>query len=735
MASSDRIDELKRKFDENPRRYFAPLANEFRKGGDFDQAILICQEFLPQQPGHMSGHIVYGQALYESGRLDEARGVFETALSLDPENLIALRHLGDIASRQADAPAARRWYERVLEADPRNDEIHALIGALGASTGFAAEPGSQTRASSEPRAPEPVQAAEGPPAMEARPLAAHADTPELLDLDVTLPNTGHAVPVAADARADDSTVSEFSRTILPGIEPTPETADLMPAVEGRTDGFEAGEFTAPQAPVEQTPGLQSSYEVETGVHPVFFAPLAGLDRPETTVEPTPALETTSAFPELDEPLPEDRGEVVPPHGDPIAESAPSASPAVRDEALLDFDMPLVDEPARHAAPSPVSHEAEAPRLESEPVDSQPVDASPVSAASPPTIPTELPPEVIAAEAALIDAGASIVQPEPSGVESESRESESLESESLESESVGGELSFLDVGEAASVESGVSVSESSQAGLEPIEERVTDEEPSPDAGLAEPRPFVTETMAELYLKQGFRQEALSVYEQLSGARPDDERLREKVGSLRAELAAPVKPSGPPVREFFARFAARRPGERAAAAAPPAFDDFGPSDAASGTPAEDAMTDASSDDFGRDSAVHAAPSPATAAQPRTGGSIDALFGNQSVDAPEDSAASALAQAFGTGGEPAQISGNPARQASGELTLDSVFHDGGSRAPRTSQGFSFDQFFSQNVDGERTSGGDAIGESPVSGEPAERTEDDIEQFNSWLQGLKQR
>ena len=137
MASSDRIDELKRKFDENPRRYFAPLANEFRKSGDFEQAILICQEFLPQQPGHMSGHIVYGQALYESERLDEARGVFETALSLDPENLIALRHLGDIASRQGDAPTARRWYERVLEADPRNDEIHALIGALAAPQGAA----------------------------------------------------------------------------------------------------------------------------------------------------------------------------------------------------------------------------------------------------------------------------------------------------------------------------------------------------------------------------------------------------------------------------------------------------------------------------------------------------------------------------------------------------------------------------------------------------------------------
>src|SRR4051794_16993669 len=130
MAGTSRIDELRKKFDENPRRYFAPLANEYRKIGDFDQAIFICQEFLPQQPGHMSGHIVYGQALFESGRHDEARSVFETALALDPENLIALRHLGDIARARGDTETARAWYRRVLESDPRNEEIAGILNSL-----------------------------------------------------------------------------------------------------------------------------------------------------------------------------------------------------------------------------------------------------------------------------------------------------------------------------------------------------------------------------------------------------------------------------------------------------------------------------------------------------------------------------------------------------------------------------------------------------------------------------
>src|SRR4051812_48458929 len=143
MVSSPRIDELKKKFDENPRRYFAPLANEYRKAGDLEQAIQLCRAYLPQQPGHMSGHIVFGQALFESGQFDESKGVFETALGLDPENLIALRHLGDIALQAGDASSARQWYQRVLDADPRNEEMAAQIAALDAAQPAAAAEASE----------------------------------------------------------------------------------------------------------------------------------------------------------------------------------------------------------------------------------------------------------------------------------------------------------------------------------------------------------------------------------------------------------------------------------------------------------------------------------------------------------------------------------------------------------------------------------------------------------------
>src|SRR5688572_269714 len=150
MAYSARIDELEKKFSENARRYFAPLANEYRKAGDLERAIEICRAHLPQQPGHMSGHIVYGQALYEARQLDEAKTVFEAALALDPENLIALRHLGDIARDTGDPGTARVWYTRVLDADPRNDEVAAMLGELDASVASAPPPAADAGAPAAP---------------------------------------------------------------------------------------------------------------------------------------------------------------------------------------------------------------------------------------------------------------------------------------------------------------------------------------------------------------------------------------------------------------------------------------------------------------------------------------------------------------------------------------------------------------------------------------------------------
>ncbi|MGH7654270.1 MAG: tetratricopeptide repeat protein [Gemmatimonadaceae bacterium] len=240
MSASDRIDELKKRYDENPRRFFASLANEYRKAGDLDQAITICQAHLAEQPSNMNGHVVYGQALFEAGRYDEAKTTFEAALNLDPENLIALRHLGDIACTNGENDSARTWYERVLDADPRNEEIIALLAHLAADTERTAH--DDPPAANEELVPQEPQAETPPPQVVAAVSDATVsdETPVVpLDAIKTLQTPAVSRPVAApseslglmDLAIDFEVTSEPAHPAEPAAHAEPDSGIEFPAFE------------------------------------------------------------------------------------------------------------------------------------------------------------------------------------------------------------------------------------------------------------------------------------------------------------------------------------------------------------------------------------------------------------------------------------------------------------------------------------------------------------------------
>ncbi len=271
----------------------------------------------------------------------------------------------------------------------------------------------------------------------------------------------------------------------------------------------------------------------------------------------------------------------------------------------------------------------------------------------------------------------------------------------------------------------------------------------------PAAFVTETMAELYLQQGFRNEALAVYRELLARNPTDASLRERIdqiesGSISSIGMASVsedvvesalrRHSGRPprsVRSFFASLAGRRaPGPREPKLPEPESEAAPPeatSRPARMTPIPSAAETLASFDPFADAAEPEPMSASTVDAPATPNEPFAEFSALSTPSrqtPRSTPAQTPASAFGH----SEPQGRPTRAASNELSLDHVFRGAPGAAPAADGGFSFDQFFSDS----QASGDDAAAaaRAPEAGRSAESGDaHDIEQFTAWLEGLKKK
>jgi len=347
MADTGRLDELKRKFDENPKRYFAPLANEYRKAGDAELAIELCRTYLPQQPNHMSGYIVYGQALHDAGQTEESAAVFKQALSLDPENIIALRTLGDISRNAGDNVGAMRWYGKVLELDPRNDEISAFLTSLSA-------PGTKAFGPPVTAAPE----RQAPPTIRPEP-APDASAVRLEDI-FSEPDMAQT-PFSAEERSEPEPVELESEQSFEEVSMEPFEVTEWPT---------ANDASAAQAS-ESTPVIEGPWHTP----PEEDVAAGAVDWPDENAEERTPLKFAEFMPEEDAafaPTAEELGESEPaspvessPEPASVASAAPETASQPNEQLEADQSVESAPEaaqpsnadqqpPAQESAPQPAS---------------------------------------------------------------------------------------------------------------------------------------------------------------------------------------------------------------------------------------------------------------------------------------------------------------------------------------------------------------------------------------------
>ncbi len=656
MAYQSEIEKLEQRYHENPQQWFAALADSYRKAGDLELALEVVRGGLEKRPNYASGHIVLGRCLVDQELYSEAAGAFEQVLELDAENIIALKSLGEIAEKQGDLPSAKAWLSKLLDIDPMNEEAREGIERLGEAERAA------------PASAEPVSTAAAAPSIE--PGAAWA----------------------AEALA---------------------TMDRGEGAEGRTTGESGvgGESSADVAPVQpevlEPPPSEPEPRIGAGqelalersswddVHGAAALGISGADAPgfeefgagadsaaALTAEPVAGFEATAQSGEPEGPVDQAAGESG--KTGPGYESAPPDSGEMRlagDLRVVSFDDELSwgsGEPLSAAISGNGIKEAE---------DRHEDLAEPVAFLGDPDA-------YAAREAGEPEGPGQLAAAPPDAVE-----------ESERATTAGVPESDKYIVEGISAESGVTSTEwepPSAAEQAAFERAAAGEEPAdlplimPDEGGAGPEPLsigademepvVTETMAEVYARQGLYDQARETYERLLQQRPGDPVLVDKLASL----------------------SQRMDSRRTAAASRYSVAATG------GVSAVDYLR----------GIFHAGAAPA-------GASEESPLAETA--ASETTESSVLESAFGA--EPDEPPGSPTIPASDEVSLSSVFggeHPSRQRQPQGKGGrsleqrdaVSFDEFYGTATEPEPES----VGEES---EPAGEEGDD--EFRNWLEGLK--
>jgi tetratricopeptide (TPR) repeat protein len=557
LAASE-IEKLEARFNENPDgRYFAPLADAYRKAGRLDEALEMVRAGLQKHPDYLSAHIVLGRCLLDKKDDPGALQAFEQVLALDAENIIALKSLADIAVRVDRVDDARRWLQRLLAVDPMNAEADEQLRKLGG----------------------PLEEA----AVAEAPEEAPGEEPSFADLAFTEAPTQpvEAIPAPPLEEPSPLPVAEAPTEPVPAIAPGIEPVEFEPPKE---------EVAAAPAPDlmpfddqlqwgagERTSRAVSAADVEAAMHEKHETTSAAIEflEPSTVEHPPAAAPSAGAARGVDW----ERG---------------SSGPV---EIDLDAVPPAEAEPPAPGAPEPVHAQA-------------------VAEPSPAGLPLIMPEDVTPPE--------ELARPSPKLVQM----------------------------------------------VSPVPA-----EAEPAAG----EPMLTETMGDLYLKQGFRSEAAEVYRRLLSQRPADEGLRAKLAALESPPVVAASVAGSEsVGSWLRRLAGARLGAEPSLPPPPP-----PPSSAEPTPMEAAFT---------------APEPESEPQPP---------------------------------------GEPARPASEAFSLDQIFGaEGGAAAPPATEpspaapppppGASFDEFFGSAPPQDK-------GPGPKPAEAPPKGDDDLSSFNAWLHGLK--
>ncbi|MDP9192442.1 MAG: tetratricopeptide repeat protein [Acidobacteriota bacterium] len=278
-ATTPKLEELRFKLKTDPKsRLFYQLAEELRKAGHFDESEHVLRSGLVVYPTYLAAWVSLGRTLREQKNDAEAVDALNTALQLDPGNIVAARILADAYLALGEKLEALKKYKLVHALLPSDEELRVTIEQLERDLHEPAE------ALSPFQEPAPEEAFVAPPAAPAETPAAPAETVEQF-IPAMEPPPAPVEPVTASPFEEDS---PFDRTMPPFANAArsfddysrddessaQQTADVEPMLAAHDESpFEEPlhSFTADAFAVETPAGMHIESMPADDEEPVHFS--------------------------------------------------------------------------------------------------------------------------------------------------------------------------------------------------------------------------------------------------------------------------------------------------------------------------------------------------------------------------------------------------------------------------------------------------------------------------------
>jgi pentatricopeptide repeat protein len=271
--TNEELEKLKKKIEKDPQPSFSILlADEYKKRDMLDEAEEILLQILDNRPDYTSARVALGKIYLHKEMLFEARKEFEKVVKLIPNNLLAHKKLVDIYCRLKEYDSAMEECQTILNINPDDDEIKALMISLISPTEVS-RPASTDKSAT---ADLPVEAGKSAPEEETAisddksTFMDKPDTTSDLPVEAGKPATDHDSSIEAGKSDDDEPASgdespPEDKPVPPEEAATPRaTEDIQTEEEPATDhefSIEAGK-SDDSVPVYEIPEKNDDSELD-----------------------------------------------------------------------------------------------------------------------------------------------------------------------------------------------------------------------------------------------------------------------------------------------------------------------------------------------------------------------------------------------------------------------------------------------------------------------------------------